>query len=95
MVQKWSILLKPLSKHMKWLVIAVGMLHNFCINEQLLDDTTDNIFNPHDVSFDKRDTAIQINAADRQFEDMFASHGIRWSLNRDEIARRIRDLKLT
>jgi DDE superfamily endonuclease len=98
MVQKWCILQKPLLikvENIKWLVIAVGMLHNFCINERLLDDTTDNIFNPQDVSFDERDTAIRITAADRQFEDMFASHGIRWSLNRDEMARRIRDWKLT
>jgi hypothetical protein len=40
MVKKWGILQRPVSvplKKLKWLIVAIATLHNFCINERIGD----------------------------------------------------------
>jgi DDE superfamily endonuclease len=99
MVKKWAILQKPLSIKMEnihRLVVAIAQLHNFCIDERLLEMSDDRaVFASRDAHFDENDTALRELSSQFQYDDMFAAFDIRWSQNRDLMAQRIEQYKWT
>jgi hypothetical protein len=49
MNMKWGILNHPIGcsvKNLKWLIQAIGCLHNYCINERLAREVDDNRYDP-------------------------------------------------
>ena len=64
MVKKWGILQRPITIsicNIKHLICAIGVLHNFCINEQILNHGGIGIFCPKNINFlQKRQFSIML-----------------------------------
>ena len=61
MVKKWGILQRPITIsicNIKHLICAIGVLHNFCINEQILNHGGIGIFCPINTNFSPEETVI-------------------------------------
>lgn len=79
MTKKWGILTRPLSikmKHIKHLTICIAMLHNYCINERLIEQQGTNqhggvplLFTPHNVRFDAHAEHLRELAAQVEFDE--------------------------
>ena len=98
MVKKWGILQKPLTNkigNLKYMVHAIGRLHNFCINERLQNRHTDAVFRPRDVDLTPYEQALRDTAANIDFDDMQRNYDNPWSACRDRMAQEIEALKLT
>jgi hypothetical protein len=88
MVQKWGISQRPVSvplKKLKWLVISIATLHNFCINERLGSTMDENSRNRVSVSPED----ILLDEDDRELRDDFAELEFQMYRNSDELARRV------
>jgi hypothetical protein len=69
MVKKWGILQHPLTNklgHVKYIVTAVAILHNFCINERLAREEVGNVHTPKNYELSPFQDALRLTAA--QFE---------------------------
>lgn len=114
MVKKWGILTRPLEikvRNVKRLIVAIGRLHNFCINERLAFQQQgegeeeegqergaahlEQTFTPRNVDLDCHETVMRVAAAEIEYEEMVASFENPWSYNRDRMAREIESLHLT
>ena len=113
MVNKWGILTRPLEikvRHVKRLIVAIGRLHNFCINEQMglqlrrdeeegQEDAgggaREQTFTPTNVDLDCHETVMSVAAAEVEYKEMVAAFENPWSYNRDHMAREIESLRLT
>jgi DDE superfamily endonuclease len=94
MVKKWTILQRPISikmQHVWELVVAIGQLHNFCINERLIEGNN-SAFDPVDAQLDAQQIALRESYANFDFE---ANMEITWSRNRDRMAQDIDAFHLT
>jgi hypothetical protein len=95
MVMKWAVLQRPMSirlASMHRLVVAIGKLHNFTINERLLESKNKNSrINPNELNFNDDLAALRLRAANFQCEDMIANRESRVSHNRNEMAQYIAD----
>jgi hypothetical protein len=99
MVNKWGILQRPSRvplKHIKFMMIAIAKLHNFCINERLLyssgiQDVGNIDSEALQVNYNER--ILRMTAANFEFE----SHAEIWrgmSQNREDMKQTILALKL-
>jgi hypothetical protein len=107
MAKKWGILQRPVSvplKKLKWLVISIATLHNFCINERLKDGET-NIQNRNStISSDEvlleeevvrlRDDFAELEYRTYRDSDAVRAGRVGISDNREKIKRKIIALKL-
>jgi hypothetical protein len=79
MVKKWGILQRPLWMkvgNMKFLIVAIGQMHNFCINERLERtgkglQECDTEMMPHGVALRKMAAEVEVEVEEitRQFEN--------------------------
>lgn len=80
MTKKWGILTRPLSikmKHIKYVMICIAKLHNFCIDERLIEGTNQHLrqggvpllFTPHNVRFDAHAEHLRERAAQVEFDE--------------------------
>jgi hypothetical protein len=98
MVKKWGILQKPLTtslEHVWELIVAVGQLHNHSINERLLDDKHNSLFNYIDDSLDDEQNRLREPLALFEYNTILPLLDILWSRNRDRMAQMIDAAKLT
>ena len=114
MVKKWGILTRPLEikvRNVKRLIVAIGRLHNFCINERMAAQQREQeeegegqesggahqerTFTPSNVDLDCHETVLRVAAAEFEYEEMVASFENPWSYNRERMAREIESLHLT
>ena len=54
MVKRWSILQRPIAianHNIKHLICSIGVLHNYCINEQIVHCSGNGIFDPKKLAF--------------------------------------------
>jgi len=106
MVMKWGILARPLSvkvRKLKYLMLGIARLHNFCINERLacgnggVDGLIQNrVFTPSaHVHFSDYIANLRDRAAEFEFEELRSEFENPWSNNRERMAREIESLRLT
>ena len=102
MVKKWGILSRPLDirvRNVKQLIVSIGCLHNFCIDERMLHAAgggQGNFTNtPQDVDFGCYETAMREAAAEVEYDDMVASFECPWSYNRDRMCKEVESLRLS
>lgn len=114
MVKKWGILSRPLDikvRHIKRLIVAIGRLHNFCIDERLASvhdkhqehehqqqqqgGSWQTAFTPTNVEFECHETMMRATAAEIEYDEMIAAFECPWSYNRDRMAREVEALRLT
>ena len=98
MVKKWAILQRPLSirmGHVKHLIVAIGRLHNFCINERLQGHTKHSIFQPRDVELPPYQEVMRVTAANIELGDMDGIFQSPWSRNRDRMVTELEALEKT
>ena len=65
MVKRWGLLQRPITIsicNIKHLICSIGVLHNFCINEQILHYGGIGIFCPKNTNFSPEETVLH-NAA--------------------------------
>lgn len=73
MTKKWGILHRPLQndlKHLKHLVVAIGRLHNYGINERLAQRPPGHTFKTREVSMDPTTQAMRTAQALFDFDEM-------------------------
>jgi DDE superfamily endonuclease len=87
MVNKWGILNRPLSmrlRHVKFLVVCIARLHNFCINERILRHGV-TVAAPSDNEFSPYEQAMRATAATNEFDEAEEMFDSPWSHNRDRM----------
>jgi hypothetical protein len=106
MTKKWGILTRPLSikmKHIKHVMVCIATLHNFCINERLIEASNGQsrrggaplLFTPHNVRFDAHAEHLQELAAQVEFDEAELVLDNPHSHNRERMSREIEALQLT
>jgi hypothetical protein len=103
MVKKWGIIGRPLNvklANVKHIVLAIARLHNYCINERLLQKEAPAgnqlvVFTPTNVAFDLHSTMLRDEAAVEEFEEMASEFVSGRCQNRDRMVGEIQALQLT
>jgi hypothetical protein len=99
MVRKWCILQHPSHvplKHIKFMLIAIAKLHNFCINERIQTTPNFRLLNEEQELYGGDDNERMLRIAASLFE--YESNAEIWSgnsINRENMKSRIIALKLT
>jgi DDE superfamily endonuclease len=97
MVKKWEILERPLSfklTNLKKIVVGMGVVHNFCINERLLEKNNDkHLYRPHDVDLTAAYSQVREAASNYRTPDT-PTNIIGYSHNRENMADFIESLML-
>ena len=60
-VKRWSILQRPITiaiRNIKHLICSIGVLHNYCINEQIVHCVGNGIFVPKNTNISPQQTAL-------------------------------------
>jgi hypothetical protein len=98
MVKKWGILQRPLTNklsHVKYIVTAIAMLHNFCINCRLADEATDTVFTPQNYELPPFEEALRATAAEFECEDITSLLEKNHSLNRQRMVETVYSMGVT
>jgi hypothetical protein len=98
MIKKWGILQHPLTNklvHIKYIVTAIGVLHNFCINERLANANAESSFTPKDYEMSPFQDALRHTAAEFQCDDIANMYERNHSLNRQRMVEIILRMGLT
>ena len=88
MVKKWRILQRPITisiHNIKHLICAIGVLHNFCINEQILNHGGIGIFCPKNTSFSPEGTVLHNAAAEFDRTTLAYDFAMGHSNNREHV----------
>ena len=67
MVKRWSILQRPIAisiRNIKHFIWSIGVLHNYCINEQIVHCSGNGIFVPENTKFSPEETVLQNSVAE-------------------------------
>ena len=73
MVKRWSILQKPITiaiHNIKHLICSIGVLHNYCINEQIVHCGGNGILVPKNTNFSPEEMVLQNSAAEFDRENL-------------------------
>lgn len=99
MTQKWAILQHPLSckiGNVKHLILAIGQLHNFCINERLRYSAgTSSYEDRESQTLTNHEQSVRMMAAEFDFADIEDNFESNWSQNRDRMVRIVKSMSLT
>jgi hypothetical protein len=96
MVKKWGILQRPLSmkvRNMKFLIVAIGQLHNFCISERL--ETTGKGLHECNIEMSPHEVALRQMAAEIELDDIINQFEDNWSINRKRMVDEIASLQIS
>jgi hypothetical protein len=100
MVKKLGILSQPLDvsvRNVTQLIVAIGHVHNFCIDKRMLHAAKDGQGNftntPQDDDFGYYKTAMREAAEEVKYDDMAASFECLWSYNRDRMCKEVESLR--
>jgi hypothetical protein len=102
MVNKWGILQRPVSvplDKLKWMIVCIATLHNFCINERITDTsnrlTGGSSCISDETMLDEQELQQRRDFADLEYETYKASDiSTAGSKNRERMKRDIIALKL-
>ena len=87
-VKKWGILQRPITIsicHIKHLICAIGVLHNFSINKQILNQGGIGIFCPKNTSFSPEETVLHNTAAEFDGANLVYNFAMGHSNNREHV----------
>ena len=86
MVKRWSILQKPITiaiHNIKHLICSIGVLHNYCINEQIVHCGGNGILVPKNTNFSPEEMVLQNSAAEFDRENLVYDFATPHSNNRE------------
>jgi hypothetical protein len=98
MVKKWSILQHPLTNkliNLKSIVITIGILHNFCINERLKSEIEEQVFTPRDYELSPFQDALRLTAANFECDEITQMMERNHSMNHNRMTEVIAAMMLT
>ena len=96
MVRKWGILWKPLQvnvRDIKHLMLAVALLHNYCINERLAEDPNADPCVENNIHDRVEDVHVVERAAEVEAEALSGVYS-QWSVLREKMVERVEALGL-
>jgi hypothetical protein len=96
MVKKWGILRRPIStkvKHIKHVIVAIAQLHNYCINERLIERNGSS-FLPVNVEISAYEQLIRDSSAELEFQQLQADFDNTHSYNRSRMTNEVAVLGL-
>ena len=106
MTRKWGILQRPLTtdiEKVKYVILAIARLHNFCINERL-DTRADNVEENLNFVNEKENHGSKLNdvqlaymtiAADLEYEEILSNEYPQWSLARERLVKDVKEKGLS
>ena len=87
-VKRWSILQRPITiaiRNIKHLICSMGVLHNYCINEQIVHCVGNGIFVPKNTNISPQQTALLNSAAEFDGENLVYNFATPHSNNREQV----------
>ena len=97
MVKKWGILQRPIMisiRNIKHLICAIGVLHNFSINEQSLTHGKMGIFCPKNTSFSPEETVLHNAAAEFDGANLVYDFAMARSNNREHVVQELKGMDI-
>ena len=88
MVKRWGILSRPLTIKMqkvKLLICCIGCLHNFCIDERLLQSGSTGIYSPKNTALSPEEVLLHERAADYEGMELTVNCEAPYSNNRERV----------
>ena len=88
MVKRWGILSQPLTIKMqkvKLLICCIGCLHNFCIDEQLIQKGNTGIYSPKNTTLSLEEVLLCERAADYEGRELMVNCEAPYSNNRERV----------
>ena len=85
-VKRWSILQRPITIaicNIKHLICSIGVLHNYCINEQIVHCSGNGIFVPKNTNFSPEETELRNSDAEFDGEKLVYNFPTPHSNNRE------------
>ena len=85
-VKRWSILQRPITIaicNIKHLICSIGVLHNYCINEQIVHCSGNGIFVPKNTNFSPEETVLRNSDAEFDGEKLVYNFPTPHSNNRE------------
>ena len=79
MVKRWSILQRPITIsicNIKLLICSIGVLHNYCINEQIVHCSGNGIFVPKNTNFYPEETVLQNSAVEFDRDNLVYEYAV-------------------
>jgi hypothetical protein len=98
MIKKWCILQHPLTNklgNVKYIVTAIAILHNYCINDRLKSESTETVYTPKNYELSPFEEALRHTAAGFECEEIANLFEKRHSLNRQRMVESIASMNLT
>jgi hypothetical protein len=98
MVKKWGILQHPLTNklyHVKFIVNAIAVLHNFCIDQRLSSQSNDTPFTPDNYELSPFEEALRHTAAVFDYDEIGTMLERNHSLNRQRMVEVVAAMQLT
>ncbi|TAF92911.1 MAG: hypothetical protein EAZ46_12955 [Runella sp.] len=77
------------------MIVAIGQLHNYCINERLQHNPRIQKYEEEDILFTQQQQDLRETAASFQYVTMVQHNENPWSYNRERMAKEIKIFKLT
>ena len=98
MVQRWSILPRPITisiHSIELLICSIGILHNYCINEQIVHCSGNGIFVPKNTNFSPEETVLQNPAAEFDGDNFVYDFAMPHSNNRECVVTELETYRYT
>ena len=92
MVKRWGLLQRPITisiQNIKHLICSIGVLHNFCINEQIIHHSGIGIFCPKNTNFSPEETVCCNAAAEFDGTNMVYEFAMEHSNNREHVVQEL------
>ena len=93
MVKRWGLLQRPITIsicNIKHLICSIGVLHNFCINEQILHHSGIGIFCPKNANFSPDETVLCKTAAEFDGANLVYEFAMAHSNNRERVVQELK-----
>ena len=92
MVKKWGILQRPITIsicNIKHLICSIGVLHNFCINKQILNHGGIGIFCPKNTNVSPEETVLHNAVVEFDGANLVYDFAMGYSNNREHVVQEL------
>ena len=93
MVKRWGLLQTPITIsicNIKHLICSIGVLHNFCINEQIIHHSGIDIFCPRNTNFSPEETVLHTATAELDGANLVYEFAMAHSNNRERLVQELK-----
>ena len=93
MVKRWGLLQTPITIsicNIKHLICSIGVLHNFCINEQIIHHSGIDIFCPRNTNFSPEETVLHNAVAELDGANLVYEFAMAHSNNREHLVQELK-----